>query len=197
MVPEFQLNSERSACLTAQPSIAALSSMVKRPGACSVRNTLGNWRLLICTRNVPYGTGFRTVVKVRSHVFGPIFTRLFVQRKQGQQGWLTNSTSGEPCGKSINDISVTTHLLSRRPLSSTLLAAILALGMNTFEISLTSHAADWPQWRGPKRNGVSAETGLLKEWPKEGPKLLWKITDAGSGYAAPAIAGDRVFFLGN
>lgn len=92
---------------------------------------------------------------------------------------------------------MTTHLHFRRPVFSTLLAAILALGANTFEVSLTSRAGDWPQWRGPKRNGVSAETGLLKEWPKEGPKLLWKITDAGSGYAAPAIAGDRVFFLGN
>src|SRR5437870_1821082 len=36
-----------------------------------------------------------------------------------------------------------------------------------------SHADDWPQWRGPKRDGVSKETGLLKSWPAGGPKLLW------------------------
>src|SRR5256885_6234014 len=58
-------------------------------------------------------------------------------------------------------------------------------------------AADWPQWRGPQRNGVSRETGLLAEWPKEGPKLLWKITGAGTGYSTPAVVGDRLYLLGN
>ena len=36
-------------------------------------------------------------------------------------------------------------------------------------LSLAAYAADWPQWRGPQRNGVSAETGLLKQWPKARP----------------------------
>lgn len=58
-------------------------------------------------------------------------------------------------------------------------------------------ARDWPQWRGPNRNGVSEETGLLKEWPKEGPKLHWKLADAGSGYSTPAVVGDRLYLLGN
>lgn len=58
-------------------------------------------------------------------------------------------------------------------------------------------AADWPQWRGPSRTGVSHEADLLKEWPKEGPKLLWKISDAGSGYSTPAVVGDRIYLLGN
>src|SRR5687767_9684402 len=40
--------------------------------------------------------------------------------------------------------------------------------------ALSAFASDWPQWRGPQRNGVSSETGLLKEWPKDGPKLRWK-----------------------
>ncbi len=57
-------------------------------------------------------------------------------------------------------------------------------------------AADWPQWRGPHRDGKSADTGLLKEWPKDGPKLLWKIDTLGGGYAAPAVVGDRVYVLG-
>ena len=52
-------------------------------------------------------------------------------------------------------------------------------------------AADWPQWRGPDRTDVSKETGLLKEWPKEGPKLLWQIKDAGDGYSTPSVAGGR------
>jgi outer membrane protein assembly factor BamB len=56
---------------------------------------------------------------------------------------------------------------------------------------------DWPQWRGPARNGLSTEKGLLQEWPKEGPKLLWSITNAGSGYSTPAVVGDRLYLLGN
>ncbi|HEY3441726.1 MAG TPA: hypothetical protein VGK29_13265 [Paludibaculum sp.] len=41
---------------------------------------------------------------------------------------------------------------------------------------------DWPQWRGPKRDGLSTETGLLKQWPSGGPKLLWNVEGLGSGY---------------
>jgi hypothetical protein len=76
--------------------------------------------------------------------------------------------------------------------SFTIVTGLLALSI---EASLLG--SDWPQWRGPQRNGTSEETGLLKEWPKEGPKLLWKVTDVGSGYAAPAVAGGRIYILGN
>ena len=58
-------------------------------------------------------------------------------------------------------------------------------------------AHDWPQWRGPQRNGVSEETGLLKEWPQGGPKLRWQLKDIGSGYAAPVVVGERIYVLGN
>ena len=56
--------------------------------------------------------------------------------------------------------------------------------------------ADWPQWRGPKRTNVSEETGVLTEWPKEGPKLLWTFDNAGSGYSGPAIVGDKLYSVG-
>jgi outer membrane protein assembly factor BamB len=56
-------------------------------------------------------------------------------------------------------------------------------------------AADWPQWRGPNRDGVSAETGLLKAWPKDGPPLVWKSDLGGVGYGSPAVAGGKVFVL--
>jgi len=58
-------------------------------------------------------------------------------------------------------------------------------------------ALDWPQWRGPDRTGVSRETGLLKEWPKDGPKLLWHVKEIGSGYSTPAVVGDRLYLLSN
>src|SRR5213595_2008666 len=55
---------------------------------------------------------------------------------------------------------------------------------------------DWPQWRGPNRDGVSKETSLLKSWPKQGPPLLWTCVDAGVGYSGPAVVGDRLFLMG-
>jgi len=57
-------------------------------------------------------------------------------------------------------------------------------------------AADWPQWRGTNRDGISKDTGLLKSWPKDGPKLLWTFDKAGIGYGSPAIVGDKLFLLG-
>ena len=62
---------------------------------------------------------------------------------------------------------------------------------------LAAAAADWPQWRGPQRDGLSRETGLLPEWPKEGPKLLWQVKDVGAGYSTPAVVGDRIYLLSN
>src|SRR2546426_9979466 len=70
-------------------------------------------------------------------------------------------------------------------------------GSLVLSTALSVVASDWPQWRGPQRNGISQETGLLKEWPKDGPKLEWKVTDIGSGYSAPAVVGEQIYLLGN
>src|ERR1051326_977230 len=77
------------------------------------------------------------------------------------------------------------------------LAPLLALALGSCCAPPSIRAADWPQWRGPNRDGISQEKGLLKEWPKEGPKLLWRIGDAGSGYSTPAGVGGRDYLLGN
>jgi len=58
-------------------------------------------------------------------------------------------------------------------------------------------ADDWPQWRGPQRDGISQEKGLLQEWPKEGPKLLWQVKGIGSGFGSLAVAGQRLFLVSN
>jgi outer membrane protein assembly factor BamB len=64
-------------------------------------------------------------------------------------------------------------------------------------LAAVAAAADWPQWRGPERDDVSKESGLLKAWPKAGPKLLWTATlDAGIGYSGPAVVGDRLYTMG-
>jgi alcohol dehydrogenase (cytochrome c) len=52
---------------------------------------------------------------------------------------------------------------------------------------------DWPQWQGPDRTAHSKETGLLKEWPKDGPPLAWKITGLGGGDSTPSIANGRIY----
>src|SRR5436309_76339 len=62
---------------------------------------------------------------------------------------------------------------------------------------LSGAAGDWPQWRGPNRDGVSTETGLLKDWPAGGPPLVWKAIGLGSGYATVSIAGNRIFTVGD
>src|SRR2546430_760602 len=55
---------------------------------------------------------------------------------------------------------------------------------------------EWPQWRGPNRDGKSKETGLLKQWPADGPPLAWKTKGAGRGYSSLAVANGRLFTMG-
>jgi len=74
---------------------------------------------------------------------------------------------------------------------------LLACASGAILLSLAAYAADWPQWRGPQRNGVSAETGLLQEWPKDGPRVVWQAKDIGDGYAAPSVVGNRIYILSN
>jgi outer membrane protein assembly factor BamB len=74
-------------------------------------------------------------------------------------------------------------------------AIVLGIAISQWVGPLALRAADWPQWRGPQRNGISAETGLLAEWPKEGPRLVWQIKDIGSGYSTPSVVGDRLYLL--
>ncbi|MDB5310375.1 MAG: polyvinylalcohol dehydrogenase [Gemmataceae bacterium] len=64
-------------------------------------------------------------------------------------------------------------------------------------LSATLVASDWPQFRGPARDGVSKEKGLLQSWPKEGPPLEWTAKGLGGGYSTVSVAGDRIYTLGN
>ena len=55
-------------------------------------------------------------------------------------------------------------------------------------------AADWPQYLGPNRDGISTEKGILRTWPKEGPKVLWTAA-VGVGYGGPAVRDGKVYLL--
>src|SRR5262245_4818873 len=86
---------------------------------------------------------------------------------------------------------------------SRFLTTIAALGLCFSAVSVTgsvnigTSTPDWPQWRGPQRTGISQETGLLKQWPKEGPKLLWQVNNIGDGFSTPSVVGSRVFLMSN
>jgi len=71
-----------------------------------------------------------------------------------------------------------------------IIPALLMMGWNF----IPSATDDWPQWRGPNRDGISRETGLLKNWPKDGPKVLWRVP-SGEGYAGIVIAKDRGYTM--
>lgn len=58
-------------------------------------------------------------------------------------------------------------------------------------------AKDWPQWRGPARDGKSTETGIIKSWESSPPKLLWTGEGMGNGYAGVAVAEGRIYTTGD
>src|SRR5262245_65898479 len=62
--------------------------------------------------------------------------------------------------------------------------------------AVPSGPGDWPQWRGPERNGISKDTGLLKQWPSSGPQQSWSISNLGEGYGSIAIKGRCMFAPG-
>lgn len=72
------------------------------------------------------------------------------------------------------------------------LSLLLLLASN-----LVASAKDWPNWRGPNHDGISEETGLNLDWPKDGPKLLWQIEGCGRGYSSVVVADGKIITLGN
>jgi len=59
-----------------------------------------------------------------------------------------------------------------------------------------ARASDWPQWRGPNRDGISAEADWSSKWPADGPKPLWRA-NVGTGCSSVSVVGDHVFTMGN
>jgi len=67
-------------------------------------------------------------------------------------------------------------------------------GANSKSKPAVSSNAEWPQWRGPNRDGISKETGLLKSWPASGPKILWRAP-SGEGYSGISVANGRAYTM--
>jgi outer membrane protein assembly factor BamB len=64
-------------------------------------------------------------------------------------------------------------------------------------VATPAGAGEWPQWRGPNRDAVSADTGLLKQWADGGPPLAWKASGIGTGLSSVSLAGGRIFTMGD
>ena len=72
---------------------------------------------------------------------------------------------------------------------------LLAIASEESVPDVAATGGHWPQWRGPNRDNVSTETGLLKEWPEGGPPLVWRAEGIGEGIASVAVAGGRLFTI--
>ena len=70
-------------------------------------------------------------------------------------------------------------------------------GSATFLLASNGHCEDWPTFRGAQRTAVAPDKNLLTAWPEGGPKLVWESVGAGRGYASLAVAGDKIFTLGD
>lgn len=79
--------------------------------------------------------------------------------------------------------------MNSRFLAWTVAAAATLVAQHT----CSAASFDWPQWQGPDRTAHSKETGLLKEWPKDGPPLAWKVKGLGGGDSTPSIVAGRIY----
>ena len=73
--------------------------------------------------------------------------------------------------------------------------AIIGLAVLCWD-SRGAYADDWPQWRGPRRDGVSSENGLMQSWPTGGPKVAWQAAGLGTGYSSVIVGQGRLFSMG-
>src|SRR5262245_23380314 len=73
----------------------------------------------------------------------------------------------------------------------------LAISLASLAVAASVQSADWSQWRGPHRDGHSADTGLSRQWPEGGPPLVWQVNNIGTGYSAPVVVEGRIYLLGN
>jgi len=112
----------------------------------------------------------------------------------GQSVTITTDSSGELVTKVIARASVGGTAPKTDPASATPKAKTKKTATRSADVSVAP--GDWPQFRGPRRDNISDEKGLLKEWPAGGPKLAWKTTGLGEGYGSVAVVGDLVFTMG-
>ncbi|MFH1923168.1 MAG: PQQ-binding-like beta-propeller repeat protein, partial [Planctomycetota bacterium] len=84
-----------------------------------------------------------------------------------------------------------------RTLANLLTSIPFLVGLGANGPLLAADAPRWPRFHGPRGDNVSTETGLLKEWPEQGPKLLWTAQAIGQGFASVTIAEGLIYTAGD
>src|SRR4051794_32859360 len=79
---------------------------------------------------------------------------------------------------------------------SSCLLVVLLLSFARCSLPAEERSGDWPQWRGPRRDNISTDTGLLQSWPEQGPPLAWSVEGIGMGISAVAVSNGQVYTLG-
>jgi outer membrane protein assembly factor BamB len=74
---------------------------------------------------------------------------------------------------------------------------VFALGISVSLANAADDAAEWPCWQGPNHDGKSPDTGLLKEWPADGPELLWQVNSIGNGFSTVTVSGGQIYTSGD
>jgi len=89
-------------------------------------------------------------------------------------------------------------MIAHRPTSSSFLFALCLLSAlsGLSAVSPSAFAEDWPCWRGPSHDGISAEKGWLDKWPRKGPPVAWKAA-VGTGFSSVAVSKGRAYTMGN
>jgi len=88
-------------------------------------------------------------------------------------------------------------LVASRSFAAAILLALLTVPIVRVHADEIEGQPWWPCFHGPERDNISRETGLLKEWPEEGPELLWKFTDCGEGFSGVSLADGKIFTAGD
>lgn len=87
--------------------------------------------------------------------------------------------------------------MTRCATSLSILLTLALAGFQPVTAQVPFGPDDWPQWRGPHRDGISSDKGLLQEWPTDGPELLWQVDTAGVSYSSIAVKDGRIFTQGD
>ncbi len=87
--------------------------------------------------------------------------------------------------------------MTRCATSLSILLTLALAGFQPVTAQVPFGPDDWPQWRGPHRDGISSDKGLLQEWPADGPELLWQVDTAGVSYSSIAVKDGRIFTQGD
>jgi hypothetical protein len=107
-----------------------------------------------------------------------------VNIKNQDEERLTMTHSRTPAGWTRKIVAILIFVLS---------TAVRVHGQQPHDSSLS----EWPGWRGPKRDGKSPDSGLLREWPDGGPRLLWKVDDIGKGYSSVSVSDGVIYTSGD